>query len=119
MMRRSLTLACVAILSACSKPATNIPTGGDVTRGREAIAASGCGSCHRIPGVENARGEVGPPLSGLARRVIIAGMLPNSSDNMIRWIQDPPSIDPRTAMPNLGVSAQSARDMAAYLYTLR
>ena len=38
---------------------------------------------------------------------------------MIRWIENPPAIDPKTAMPNMGVTVRDARDIAAYLYTLR
>jgi len=39
--------------------------------------------------------------------------------NLIRWIQDPPGVDPLTAMPKLGVSEADARDIASILYTLR
>jgi cytochrome c1 len=49
----------------------------------------------------------------------IAGVLTNTPDNLIEWIHNPPGVDPRTAMPNLGVDEAAARDIAAYLYTLR
>lgn len=62
---------------------------------------------------------VGPPLDHFARRSFIAGEASNTSDNLIKWIEAPESIEPGTAMPNLGVTAGTARDMAAYLYTLR
>ena len=48
-----------------------------------------------------------------------AGQLVNSPDNLIRWIVDPQTVEPGTAMPNLGVILAVARDMAAYLYTLQ
>jgi len=38
---------------------------------------------------------------------------------MIRWLQDPPAVDAKTAMPNLHVSEADARDIATYLYTLQ
>src|SRR5918911_1170581 len=60
-----------------------------------------------------------PPLAGLAGRAYIAGVLPNTPDNLIRWIQNPPGIDEKTAMPNVGVTARDARNIAAYLYTLK
>src|SRR4051794_13884931 len=85
---------------------------GDVSRGRSLIQHFGCGSCHAIPDVDNARGKVGPPLEGIARRAYLGGVLPNTPNNMIVWIQDPQSIDPRTAMPPLGVSSVDARDLA-------
>jgi cytochrome c len=69
--------------------------------------------------VVGADGLVGPPLTGIASRAFIAGVLPNAPDNMIRWIRDPRAVDSLTAMPNTGVTPADARDIAAYLYTLR
>lgn len=50
----------------------------------------------------------------------IAGVLTNTPQHMIRWIQDPPAIDSATAMPNVGVTEEDARDIVASLciYTL-
>ncbi len=93
--------------------------GGDSDRGKIAIRQFGCGACHLIPGVADARGMVGPPLLSFARRVFIAGEVPNTTAFLIRWIQSPESIAPQTAMPNLAVTERQARDIAAYLYTLR
>ncbi len=94
-------------------------TGGNAERGRAAIAAFGCGSCHTIPGVTGANATVGPPLAGIALRSYIAGVLPNTPAAMIRWLEDPPAVDSLTAMPALGLTDPTARDIAAYLYTLR
>jgi putative membrane protein len=90
-----------------------------VDRGRVAISRYGCGSCHTIPGITGAQGLVGPPLSQIASRVYIGGVLSNEPDNMIKWIENPPGVDAKTAMPNMGVTPRDARDIAAYLYTLR
>ena len=49
----------------------------------------------------------------------IAGVLPNTPDALIRWIMDPRDVDPKTAMPDLGVTSHDARDIAAYLYSRR
>ena len=35
------------------------------------------------------------------------------------WLQEPQTIEPGTIMPNLGVSQEEARDMAAFLFNLR
>ena len=94
-------------------------TGGDADAGRAAVKTYGCDACHTIPGVVDARGLVGPPLTQIANRIYIAGVLTNTPDNLIEWIQNPPGVDPRTAMPNLGVDQTAARNIAAYLYTLR
>jgi cytochrome c2 len=94
-------------------------TGGSVVRGRAAIGRYGCAACHRIPGVGGPQGLVGPQLGGVAVRAYVGGSLTNAPENMIHWIQNPQSVDPKTAMPNLGVTDADARDIAAYLYTLR
>ncbi len=94
-------------------------TGGDPSRGRAEILKYGCQTCHTIPGVAGARGIVGPPLTGIGDRVYLAGKLTNTADNMERWIRHPREVDARTAMPDTGVTEQDARDIAAYLYTLR
>ena len=94
-------------------------TGGSPQRGKAAINKYGCGSCHTIPGVRGASALVGPNLDQVASRMYIAGVLPNTPDNMIRWVQHPRDVDPLTAMPNLGVTDGDARDIAGYLYTLK
>jgi cytochrome c len=94
-------------------------TGGDPARGKAAISRYGCASCHTIAGVRGADGLVGPPLTGVASRVYIAGVLQNTPENLMQWIQDPPRVDQKTAMPKLGVTEADARDIAGYLYTLK
>lgn len=120
-----LLLGSVSLLPfvACTGGRTLAPyrvaIGGDARHGKEVIQAYGCGACHVIPGIHAAQGLVGPPLFFFSRRTMIAGELPNTPDNLVRWIMNPPSVEPGTAMPNLGVTDQQARDAAAYLYTLR
>lgn len=93
--------------------------GGDPENGRLLLRQFGCGTCHEIPEVATARGKVGPPLGGVASRVYLAGVLPNTPGNMAAFIRDPQKFEPRTAMPDLGVSEAHARDMVAHLYTLK
>jgi cytochrome c2 len=92
-------------------------TGGDPGRGEAMFIQYGCGSCHALKNVRNATGAVGPPLDGIALRVIIGGHLNNTPDNMQTWIRNPQQIAPGTAMPDLNVGAQDARDITAFLYT--
>jgi cytochrome c2 len=96
-----------------------VRTGGDADRGRDTITARQCGSCHTIPHVTGADGVVGPPLTAFGRRSFIAGQLPNTPRNLIRWIKSPHDVEPGTAMPVLGLDDREAKDVAAYLYTLR
>ncbi|APX10559.1 c-type cytochrome [Tateyamaria omphalii] len=93
--------------------------GADASRGPDLMIAHGCGSCHVIPGVSGARGTVGPSLAGLRHRSYVAGVLPNDPGSLVRWLMNPTVHAPQTAMPDLGVTERQARDMAAYLYTLR
>jgi len=110
----------LAVMSAaCSTGARPPPPEGDAARGRELLHQYGCGYCHTIPGVHAARGNIGPPLDDVGRRVYIAGSLPNTPQQMALWIRFPQSYRPGTAMPDLHVRADDARDMAAQLYRLR
>ena len=90
--------------------------GGDKQRGRNAIVRYGCEGCHVIPGVGNAKGRVGPRLEDLKMQSFIAGKLVNSPENLVNWIKHPQEISPNTAMPDLNVTEQDARDIAEYLY---
>ena len=116
-MRRALiALACA--LAGCGEPTHRPVAAGDTGNGKLLLRQFGCGSCHEIPGVADAKGRVGPPLKGVAGRVYIAGVLPTTPENMAAFIRAPQRFEPRTKMPDLGVTAEHARDMVAYLYTL-
>ena len=91
----------------------------NVDRGRQLIAQYGCTACHIIPGVKGPRGMVGPPLEHIGAQNMIAGKIPNTPANMERWLQNPQAMDPTNAMPNLGVTPNDAKEIAAYLYTLK
>jgi cytochrome c len=120
-MRNSIAaFAALLFLTACnSARKQSVATGGDTQHGVAAISRYGCGSCHTIPGIANAHGLVGPSLGGFGNRMYIAGILPNAPANLSRWVQDPKSINEKTVMPNLGVTAEDAADIGAYLYSLK
>jgi cytochrome c1 len=102
-----------------SKRLARAMAGGDPDRGQAAIYGYGCASCHTIPGIRGANALVGPPLTQMGGRMYIAGVVQNTPGNLIRWLQDPPAVDAKTAMPNLHVTESDARDIATYLYTLQ
>lgn len=93
-------------------------SGGEPAPGRQAFLKYGCGGCHFVPGVDRAQGRVAPPLMAFSERAYVAGVVSNTPENLIHWIMAPEKISPRTAMPNLGVNEQDARDIAAFLYSL-
>ncbi len=127
-MRTSMSITVVGTLLACGLVGCTggqqtenyeVRMSGDPVHGRVLVQSYGCGACHSIPGIYTARGTVGPPLTAFGRRTIVAGELPNSPENLVRWISNPQAIEPKTAMPNLGIDESQAHDIAAYLYTLR
>jgi cytochrome c2 len=126
--RRATVAAAVLVLAASAGVAWNafdaradrfararMSVGGDPVRGAQAIAARGCATCHDIPGIRPSGAQVGPSLEGLATRPFLAGQVRNRPDRLIAWIMDPKSIEPGTAMPDLGIGEVEARDIATYL----
>ncbi|MGZ5202226.1 MAG: c-type cytochrome [Telluria sp.] len=91
----------------------------NVRAGRHAIDQYLCATCHRIPGVAGADAAVGPTLAGVGARAYIGGTLPNTPENMMRWLRDPQQVKPGTAMPNLHIRERDVADIAAFLETLR
>ena len=117
---RSANSALVALFiafAACAGEAPKQVAGGDAARGRAYAERYGCAICHS--GLEGAQGTVGPPLAKISKRAYLGGVLPNTPQNMTAWVWQPQRYAPGTAMPNLGMSEAEARDIAAYLYTLR
>lgn len=94
-------------------------TGGDPARGKQAALRHGCGSCHAVPGVSGAAGEVGPELKAVTQRAEIAGVLRNDPSSLMAWIRHPQQVRPGVGMPEMGIPEQDVRDIAAYLYTIR
>lgn len=127
MLQWALVVLLAALAAACAQRDRGMATGiagregelGDPEAGRLAVVEFGCIGCHRIPGVPAADGEVGPSLRGFADRPMIAGVLPNTPDDLVRWLLDPPAVAPDTLMPDTGLDPRAARDVAAYLATLR
>jgi len=118
-MRVALTIAWLAILlAACGDP-PRAALGGNPANGQLLLRQFGCGTCHEISGVATASGRVGPPLDGVSRRAYLAGVLPNTPANMAAFIRSPQAFAPKTAMPDLGVGEEHARDMVAYLYSVK
>lgn len=115
--------AALALLSLCAcadkSDAPRTIAGADAGRGLQVIGSVGCAACHAIPGVAWPTGTVGGSLDGFADRSLIAGRLPNQADTLVRWLRDAPSLSPETGMPPIPITETEARDVAAYLYTLK
>jgi cytochrome c2 len=114
-------------LSGCdpSKPADGaenamgeLLTRADAERGRTLIAEKGCLACHVVPGIRAPVSFVGPPLDSMDRQAYVSGRWPNTVETLVRWLQDPPAMNPMTAMPDVGLTREEAEHIAAYLVTL-
>ena len=90
--------------------------GGNMQRGHRVIVEYGCSGCHTLAAVRQATGRVGPKLEDLGEQVYLAGVLPNQPENMVMWLMNPRELSPQTAMPDLDVTEQDARDIGAFLY---
>lgn len=84
--------------------------------GRDIFLAEGCGGCHAVRGTP-ARGTVGPDLTHLASRTLLAaGALPMEREALIDWIADPESVKPGARMPAYDhLPRERIVAMAAYL----
>src|SRR5438270_4511692 len=105
MLRALSAIALLALLLAgCDdegERAAPPDNGGDAERGAALIRHYGCGGCHIVPGISGANGLVGPPLTLMARRIYIAGVLRNSPDNMMTWLVSPQQVIPGHARPDM------------------
>lgn len=89
-----------------------------IEEGQRLLMTKGCIACHRIQGTP-AAGVLGPDLSHVgSRRTIAAGILENTTENLIRWLRDPGEVKPGALMPTLQLSEEELRTMAAYLRSL-
>lgn len=123
MMKRLLLVVILLAVAACNKryekAEVSQVSGGNAERGEKLVQQYGCQACHTISSLPGPRGVVGPPLDHIAVRGYIAGKLPNNAETMEAWLQNPQKLDPQNAMPNLGISPADAKDITAYLLTLK
>jgi cytochrome c oxidase subunit 2 len=95
------------------------PSDGDAAAGAQVFATTGGPVCHAVRGTD-AGGAIGPDLTHLAsRRLIAAGLLPNTPGTLVGWIADPQAFKPGVVMPRAPLTADQIRQVVAYLQTLR
>ncbi len=114
-----LAALCLVLLACNASPGGLVNEDRQAQRGRELLARYHCGTCHSIPGVAAAQGQLAGSLQAYGRRSYIAGRVANQPAALARWIADPESLVPGTLMPNMGASPSDASDMAAYLGGLK
>jgi cytochrome c2 len=108
------------LLVGCKRAEAPVPVVGDVERGRQLAAQYACSVCHKIPGTQGPQGVLGPALTGVASRPVISlGAVENTPENMARFIRNAPGMNPNTSMPPVPMSDADARDLVAFLMTLK
>jgi cytochrome c oxidase subunit 2 len=95
------------------------PTDPDAVEGGQLFQSRGCAACHTINGTP-AAGKVGPNLTHLASRGVIAGSIQQNTPQDLRaWLKDPPAVKPGSIMPNLGLNDHELDVLVAYLQSLK
>lgn len=95
------------------------PTDPTAAEGGQLFQTRGCSACHTINGTP-AQGRVGPNLTHVAGRSVIAGsVLDNTTDGLRTWLKDPPAVKPGSIMPNLGLNDHELDVLVAYLQSLK
>jgi len=83
-----------------------------------AFFSQSCVNCHRVRGTP-ARGDYAPDLTHLmSRQTLASGMVPNTPENLRRWVEDPNTIKPGCLMPAFRLSEQERESIVEYLLTL-
>jgi cytochrome c oxidase subunit 2 len=93
--------------------------GSETEAGQTLFLNSGCAGCHTVRGFSET-GTIGPDLTHLAsRRSLAAGILPNTGENLARWLRDPDEIKPDARMPDYSMlSAAEIDALVAFLQSL-
>lgn len=103
---------------AAAQRAPAVEPAGDAARGKQIYARSACVGCHTIAGVSE--GVLGPNLTHFGSRTMLAaGMWPNTALNVAAWVKNPQGLKPGAKMPNLPLTDEQAKDLAAYLTALK
>lgn len=94
------------------------PASASAKRGQALFAELGCGACHTVRGTD-ADGDLGPDLTHVAsRRTLGAATLPNTREDLARWILDPQDVKPGNLMPPTPIDDDELSDLLDYLEAL-
>jgi len=91
--------------------------GGNAARGKEIVESVGCLACHAIGDETKVRAlrgtsyDIAPELTRVGSKV--------TPDWIYDWIRNPRHYNPTTKMPNLRLTDGEARDVTAYLSTMK
>jgi cytochrome c oxidase subunit II len=94
------------------------PDGSPAAAGLQLFRTGTCVGCHTIRGVSG--GGIGPDLTHVgSRRTIAGGILPNTPENLARWVRHAPALKPGSLMPEQSLTDAQVGALVAYLQDLR
>lgn len=100
------------------EPAATPPDGSPAAVGLQVFLAGTCVGCHTVRGVSG--GGIGPDLTHFgSRKTIAGGILPNTPENLARWVRHAPAVKPGSIMPDQKLSDAEMTALVAYLVSLR
>ncbi|VTT97037.1 cytochrome c oxidase subunit ii : Cytochrome c oxidase subunit 2 OS=Granulicella mallensis (strain ATCC BAA-1857 / DSM 23137 / MP5ACTX8) GN=AciX8_2886 PE=3 SV=1: COX2_TM: COX2: Cytochrom_C [Gemmataceae bacterium] len=108
-------------LAAEAKPAAD-PTDKVALANKEAFRSQSCVNCHTVRDKQDTRanGTFGPDLTHLmARKTIAAGMIPNTPENLKKWVFSPESVKPGCLMAGFDLGEKDMKAVIDYLTTLK
>ncbi len=99
-------------------PKETLATDGD-ENGRALFISMACTGCHTIQGMPEAQGKVGPELTHQASNSLIVDVLPNTEENLKKYLKDPAGVKPGALMPNQYMTDSEIDALVAFLRTLK
>lgn len=92
-------------------------------QGKKVFETKGCVACHSVRGVAELTQRsrtTGPDLTHVGSRTsIVANTIPNSVENLARWVKNPQEIKEAALMTNLNLTDDESKAVATYLFSLK
>jgi cytochrome c oxidase subunit II len=87
--------------------------------GRDVFLSQTCVNCHRVRGT-GAAGTYAPDLTHLmSRQTLAAGAVPNTQEQLRKWVTDPQRIKEGCLMPAFGLGGEQVDLVVKYLVSLK
>ena len=95
------------------------PPNDSAARGLALFQQMSCMNCHAIDGTAAIAG-VGPNLTHFgSRKILGAGVVDNTRENLRRWLTDPQEVKPGAKMPNFKFTDSQVTELTDYIETLQ
>ncbi|MGE5257612.1 MAG: cytochrome c oxidase subunit II [Hyphomicrobiales bacterium] len=95
------------------------PSAVGAAKGARVFSEKNCVNCHSIAGLMT-RGRVAPDLTHVgSRTTLAAGTLPNTPENLAKWLKNPQSVKKGVLMPDIGLNTDQIKYLTTYLEGLK